>query len=145
VTQPVRDYSFGVVPVRRTPKGDLYLLIQHRAGHWAFPKGHAEPGETPVQTARRELAEETGIRQVEIREKIVFIEHYDTVKRGRDTEKTVTYFLGWVQASAVTIQPEEVRDFAWLNYAEAGRRVTYEETRRVLDQVQSKLADGAVE
>ena len=38
----------------------LFLLIQHQAGHWAFPKGHANPGESPAETARREFAEETG-------------------------------------------------------------------------------------
>jgi 8-oxo-dGTP pyrophosphatase MutT (NUDIX family) len=36
------------------------LLLQRWDGVWELPGGHAEPGETPWQTARRELAEETG-------------------------------------------------------------------------------------
>lgn len=130
--EPLKDYSFGIVPVRREGTKIFYLLIQHRGGHWSFPKGHAEPGETPLQTAKRELLEETGIQRADIREDRTFVEHYDTVKRGRDVDKTVTYFLGWVSDAAVQIQVEEVRDYAWLEFEDASRRITYEETRRIL-------------
>jgi len=37
------------------------LLIRDRNGYWVFPKGHVEPGESPEETARREVAEETGV------------------------------------------------------------------------------------
>lgn len=37
------------------------LLVRYRSGAWAFPKGHPEPGETPEQTAVREVREETGV------------------------------------------------------------------------------------
>ena len=64
----IQDQSFGVVPVRDDAKtGEQeFLLVQHQAGHWGFPKGHLEPGETPVQAAGRELAEETGLRRVKL-------------------------------------------------------------------------------
>jgi len=37
------------------------LLIRDRNGYWVFPKGHVEPRESPEETARREVAEETGV------------------------------------------------------------------------------------
>ena len=37
------------------------LLIRDRNGYWVFPKGHVEPGESPEETARREVAEEAGV------------------------------------------------------------------------------------
>ena len=41
---------------------DSILLLQYPQGHWSFPKGHIEEGETNHHaTASRELAEETGI------------------------------------------------------------------------------------
>lgn len=128
----LRDFSFGVVPVRREGSRILFLLVQHRSGHWAFPKGHAEAGETYLQTARRELLEETGVGDVDILGDQKFVEHYDAVKRGREIDKTVTYYLGWVKDSAVRVQPEEIRDFAWLDFDEASQRITFEETREIL-------------
>ena len=127
--------------MRREGSRVLFLLIQHRGGHWAFPKGHAEAGETHLQTARRELLEETGIADVDIREEHKFVEHYDTVKRGREIDKTVTYFLGWVKSRDVRIQEEEVRDFAWLDRDAASQRITYEETRRVLSAAAAAVDD----
>jgi 8-oxo-dGTP pyrophosphatase MutT (NUDIX family) len=42
-----------------------YLLLNYAAGHWDFPKGNIENGEDEIQTARREIQEETGICDVE--------------------------------------------------------------------------------
>lgn len=132
MSQRPKDFSYGIVPVRRDGAHIFYLLIQHRGGHWAFPKGHAEPGESETETARRELMEETGISELKLREEPKFVEHYDTIKRGREIDKTVTYFLGWVTQPVVRIQIDEIRDFAWLEYDDALKRITYEETRRIL-------------
>jgi hypothetical protein len=56
------ESSCGAV-VFRDIKGEIrYLLIKNRrSAHWGFPKGHIEMGETPQQTAMREVLEETGI------------------------------------------------------------------------------------
>ena len=56
-----KEFSFGIVPLQCVNEQWQVLLVQHQAGHWAFPKGHAEIGEEPKQTAERELLEETGL------------------------------------------------------------------------------------
>ena len=39
-----------------------YMLVQGRSsGKWSFPKGHSKRGETPLECAKREIEEETGI------------------------------------------------------------------------------------
>lgn len=133
------DYSFGVIPVRVVAGRREFLLVQHVAGHWSFPKGHAEKGESPMETALRELREETGLVDVTLTAVPAFEESYRFTKRsGRAVRKWVTYYLGEVDAAAaerVTIQPTEVRAFAWGDEAATAARLTFEEGRRLLDEV----------
>ena len=138
----IHDQSFGVIPYRQTPAGGHeFLLIQHLAGHWAFPKGHAEGHETPPDTARRELAEETGITDCALVESPALEECYRFTKRsGKQVHKTVTYHLGRVDLQArVTVQPEEIADHAWADAHDAMQRLTFDEGRRLLQQAVALL------
>ena len=44
-----------------------WMFCRHKFGEtWELPGGHIEPGETPMEAARRELYEETGAVEAEI-------------------------------------------------------------------------------
>lgn len=135
------DFSCGVIPYRIVDGKREFLLIQHQAGHWAFPKGHPEEGEAELETARRELAEETGIEGVEIDEGHPFEELYTFTKRsGKQVSKRVIYFLGKVAADqAVRLQEEEVSDHAWGSVKKTRMRMSFDEGRALLDEVLSYL------
>ena len=56
------EKSCGAIVFRKFHGNVEILLIKHaNGGHWSFPKGHVEEGETEVETATREIFEETGI------------------------------------------------------------------------------------
>ena len=55
--RPMR-LSAGVVVVRRTPTGWVFLMLRAYR-NWDFPKGVVDPGEEPLEAARREVREET--------------------------------------------------------------------------------------
>ncbi|MEG4507216.1 NUDIX domain-containing protein [Microcoleus sp. F6_B4] len=137
----MKDECFGIVPIFGKEADALFLLIQHQAGHWAFPKGHADPGESPAETARREFEEETGISDFEMLDEPSFTEHYSFVKDGEPIEKTVTYFLGFVKSMAVVLQEEEVQNSAWLSFEEAVKRITFDANRQMFGEVKAYL-DG---
>lgn len=155
----MKDEAFGIVPIFATEPEHLFLLIQHQAGHWAFPKGHANPGESPMETARREFQEETGISDFQMLEEPSFAEHYSFVKReevvektvhytvakpGEVIEKTVIYFLGFVNSMEVVLQEEEVQNSAWVSFEEATKLITFDENRRMFGKVKEYL-DGQKE
>lgn len=78
-----------------------FLLMRHH-DRWDLPKGHAEPGESLRQTALRETEEETGIEalQILLDPEFSFSLTYPVTNRRHGSqvfEKTVTYFLGFVE------------------------------------------------
>ncbi|MEG5018159.1 MULTISPECIES: NUDIX domain-containing protein [unclassified Microcoleus] len=137
----MKDECFGIVPIFGKEADALFLLIQHQAGHWAFPKGHANPGESPAETARREFEEETGISDFEMLDEPSFTEHYSFVKDGEPIQKSVTYFLGFVNSMEVVLQEEEVQNSAWLSFEEAVKRITFDANRLMFGEVKAYL-DG---
>lgn len=149
------DRSIGVIPVYVRPDGTrLFCLVKHvsvsastsgksmRGGHWAFPKGHPEAGESVQGTALRELAEETGIDAITLDTLRTFTEQYFFEKEGIRYEKEVTYFVGFVDSTAYTI-PEafrgEILELRWLPYEQALALITYDEARDVLTQAVNYL------
>lgn len=137
-----QDVSFGVIPMRGVGGRREFLLVQHHAGHWGFPKGHAEAGEKAIEAATRELSEETGLADVAVAGKPRFSERYVFTKRsGKVVEKTVTYFLGTVRSGDVDVQVEEIRDFLWAGAADTRQRLSFDEGRALFDQVLEHL-DG---
>jgi len=135
------DHSYGVVPIRYRSGVREFLLVQHKHGaHWAFPKGHAEAGETPIQSAKRELVEETGLIHVALRASPAFEESYYSIKKGVTYDKTVTYYMGDVLIDEkVVVQAAEVSDYAWLPFEKAVKRITYPASQELLLEVQAFL------
>jgi 8-oxo-dGTP pyrophosphatase MutT (NUDIX family) len=109
-----------------------YLLIQHSAGHWEFPKGHIEEGESWRQTAIRELREETGIDDAQlIPEFARQIRYIYRDRKGRLIRKTVHFGLARSESEAIQLSREHL-EFAFLDFDAALNRLTHAATRAVL-------------
>jgi len=134
-----KEHSFGVVALHKKGRVCLYLLVQHVKGHWAFPKGRPQRGEAEKETARRELAEETGLRDVEILGGVSFTESYRFTRSGQRVEKSVKYFLAFVKEPDVQIGRDEIQDFRWVRYEEAQTLITFDEARDLLSQIEKYL------
>ena len=130
--------SCGAVIYRRRFRRTEFLVVQHESGgHWGFPKGHVASGETEMETARREIAEETGLR-VAFRDGFYERIYYLTPKERR---KEVVFFLSRVRRPRVHIRRAEIRAYRWLPYWQTRELVTYENTRLVLDRANEFIVD----
>ncbi len=132
------DRAIGVIPTHISESGAcVFCIVRHADGHWGFPKGHQEVGESEESTARRELAEETGITRVEIDTR-PFTEEYSFERDGQQYHKSVTYFIGRV-SSLDYETPEafraEIPEVRWLSYEEAKETLTFPEGKKLLDEV----------
>ncbi len=111
------------------------LLIHHNAGHWDFPKGHVEEGETEVQTAIREVKEETNI-DVKVNEEYRYTTEYSPKE---DVIKQVVFFLAQNINDETNAQLEEVSEVKWFKLNEAVEKITYNTSKEVLIKLKRDL------
>jgi len=114
------------------------LLIHHNAGHWDFPKGHVEEGETDVQTAIREVKEETNI-DVEVNEKYRYTTEYSPKE---DVMKEVVYFLAKNISDDKEAQLEEVSEVKWVKIKDAIEKITYDTSKEILAKLKKDLENN---
>ena len=136
----IKEKSFGVIPFRKI-NGDVeFFLINHIAGYWGFPKGHSESGESEIETARRELKEETGITNVNLSKNISFIDNYCFENGNNTINKTVEYFLGFTEnENSIIIDNNEVLDYSWVIYEEALKLINFDGLKSILNQAHDRI------
>ena len=122
-----REKSCGAVVYN--PERQSFLIIKMLNGNWGFPKGHTENQETDIQTAIREVTEETGIK----------IEILDGFKKSikyipfPEVLKEVIFFIGITKEEKVVIDKGEIEDYMWCSYEEALKMITYKPQRDIME------------
>ena len=116
------------------------LLVITPAGKrvTGLPKGGMDPGETPEQTAAREVREETGVT-VSVGERLGQVD-YTYRRGGRPIAKTVHFYLCMFEDGDTADHDHEVDDARWMPLAEARRRLSYPGERRMIEEALSVLA-----
>ena len=106
-----------------------YVLAQSLGGHFGFPKGHVEPGETEEETALREIYEEVNLHPKIIPGFRAVSEYYipDT-----DAHKQVIIFLAEYREQQIVYQKEELQSAPLVSYEEAMELFIHEENKRIL-------------
>lgn len=128
----MKEKSAGVLTAYKDKNELLFLLIHQVSGHWAFPKGHVEKGETEIETAKRELFEETGIENVQLIEGFRYLQTYSFEKDGVKSDKEVVFFLGMASNKNVTLEAGKVQMYKWLPLQPALEQLTHESNKTLL-------------
>lgn len=131
------EKSCGAIVYRKFHGNTEILLIRHiKSGYWSFPKGHVEEGETEVETAKREIKEETGVDvliDTGFRETVTF-------SPRRDTSKTVVYFVGMATSHELVPQKEEISELRWVEIGQATSALTYDNDKVIVAKAKSFIA-----
>lgn len=135
--------SCGFVLFARTKGKVVFLLVHQRKGGWSFPKGIKEKNETDLETAKRELQEETGITDIKLLSETALTEEYTLDYHGELAQKTARYFIAEAKRCAVQIQQGEIVDHEWLTFEQALTTLQYESRKEILrkayDAIREKL------
>jgi bis(5'-nucleosidyl)-tetraphosphatase len=135
----IKKHSAGVVVVHRFSDGVRYLVLRCFR-YWDFPKGEVDAGEDPLHTARREVAEETGLRDLQFRWGEDYLE---TPPYGQG--KVARYYLAESPSDEVRLPPSpelgapEHHEHRWVSYSQA-RGLLNERVRAVLEWADRRLS-----
>ncbi len=131
-------FSAGVITYTVHNNKIEYLLLHYPSGHWDFPKGKIESGETKQQAALRELHEETELT-AQLHDN--FMESFSYIfhdQQKKLTQKTVYFFIGSTMDRSVKLSYEHI-DFQWLTYNKAFKMLTYDNAKEILKKAHKHL------
>ncbi|MFI5005108.1 MAG: NUDIX hydrolase [Solirubrobacterales bacterium] len=114
------EQTLVIVPRRRAADGSRVL---------GLPKGHIDPGESPLQAAVREVREETGVEAELVRE--LGEVRYWYRREGRLVPKSVLFYLLRYRSGDTADHDEEVEEARWMALSEACTALTYEGEREM--------------
>jgi 8-oxo-dGTP pyrophosphatase MutT (NUDIX family) len=115
------DEVIVIVPTRRAADGSRVV---------ALPKGHVDPGETPLEAAEREVREETGVVAEPVRE--LGESRYWYRRGGRTIGKSVSFFLFSYVEGDIADHDEEVEEVRWIDLHEAENVLTHDAEREMV-------------
>jgi 8-oxo-dGTP pyrophosphatase MutT (NUDIX family) len=131
------ETSYGGVVVRGA---DVLVITPTGKRVTGLPKGGPNRGETPEQTAVREVREETGIT-AKVREPLGAVRYWYR-RGGQRVHKTVHFFLCDFVAGSTEDHDHEVDEARWIPLADARTALSYPGERALIDTALSKLAPG---
>jgi len=112
-----------IVPTRRAADGSKVL---------ALPKGHVDPGESPIEAAEREVREETGIVAEPVRE--LGESRYWYRRDGRTIGKSVKFFLFQHRSGDFADHDDEVEEVRWIPIERAHELLSHDAEREIVAQ-----------
>ncbi|MCD8328330.1 MAG: NUDIX domain-containing protein [Ruminococcus sp.] len=130
------EKSCGAIVYRKYHGNTEILLIRHiNSGHWSFPKGHVEGNETEIETAHREVLEETGIDAIidpTFRETTTYCPKKDTVK-------LVVYFIAKAKNTDCVPQENEIAEVRWVEINRASSILAYDNDKLIASRAKAYL------
>jgi|SRR3989344_902999 len=145
-----KEKSAGAVIFRMENGEPYYLLLRYYSGHWEFAKGHIEEGESNEETVKREIEEETGIKEIKIMPMFQeYVKYFFRASYGlKDAEKKkapwifklVVFYLAQTKSVEVKISKEH-KDFIWLPFQDAVKKLTYKNAKNILTKANNYITE----
>jgi len=133
IQEIVREPTAGGIVFRRDEKNGVeILLIQDAKDRWTIPKGHIEEGETAQQTAKREIGEEAGLKQVDVLGWLGKI-HFRYRRIDKLVLMTTQIYLVRAMGDTDDIQKEEwMNGIQWFKFHDALDAIEYEDIGKLM-------------
>lgn len=143
IQEVLREQTAGGVIFRKTAKGEVQILmIQDAKDRWTIPKGHVEEGEKPDQTAKREIMEETGLREVDVHK---WLGKVNFRYRREQSLVLITMHVYLVEAKGNTnklVKEDWMNGIKWFPALEALDEIEYEDIGKLFLLALKRIRKG---
>ncbi len=133
------EKSCGAVVFTKENGHVRYIIIESKEGVYGFPKGHIEQAETEIQTALREIKEETGLT-VSVIDGFRAEDSYSFTRNGQLITKSVVYFLAEYSDQSPTAQEAELNSVHLMDFEAAISAFQFDGSKEILKQAHTFLA-----
>lgn len=121
------SYSAGGVVVR----DGLIALTNQNSRSWSLPKGHIDPGETPIEAAKREITEETGIEDLSLVKDLGVYQRKRLGKYNEDLAETKHIHMFLFTTSQTALKPTDPQNpkAGWFTVSEVPKVLSHRKDR----------------
>ena len=118
-------------------------LLKDKDDNWVLPKGHFKEEETFVETAIREVLEETQIKlkKEDLIDKIGEFNYFSDTENSDKNIKVYLFKIDELQ-NIIPLEKENFTEGKWLPLQKAINKVTYQEQKEILEKVKTVLNRG---
>ena len=127
-----KEFSSGGIVITLHRSTIRILLIKDPYGRWTWPKGKIDKGETHIGAAKREIREETGLKDIQTVSRIGHINYYYKRRKSLIYKTVYLYLFESSGKKALSIQKTEIADGKWFSEEEALSKIGYKGTKKFL-------------
>lgn len=120
------------------------LVVRQKHDKWSLPKGHIEENEEPVQAARREIAEETGVVELDLLDELGEYKRFKIGPYFKDDEseiKTIHIYLFTTPQQELVANGEDTYEARWADRAEVEKLLSHPKDRDFFISILDRLPD----
>lgn len=144
INSVLREVTAGGIIFRHAKKsGEIeFLLIQDAKNRWTIPKGHMEEGENSKETAKREIGEETGLKEIDV---LSWLGKINFRYRRQQSLVLISQDIFLVRARGDTdslVAEDWMNDIRWFKAAEALDKIEYEDIGKLMLVALNKIRKG---
>ena len=120
----------------------MVIVVNQGGTSWSLPKGHIEPGEDKQAAAKREIFEESGIRDLEYVKDLGFYKRYRMLPDNTEDAsefKTIHMMLFLTKQWELRPRGTDVSEAKWVAIAEAGKILSFSKDKDFFESIIAKL------
>ncbi len=134
----ITEKSCGVIVYTKENGNIQYVIVSSQEGIYGFPKGHTEGNESEIETALREVTEETGLT-VKLIPRFRIEDTYTFIRNDEIRQKNIVYFLGEYSNQTPIAQDAELRGVSLMSYETAISVFQFDSSKRLLTEAHNFL------